>query len=52
MGDLCGKATKIHPWRHKAVRLACDRGVASIYEARLRKQLNGAENERQAAASR
>jgi hypothetical protein len=36
MDDMCGKLTKIHPWQHKAVRLACDRDVAGIYEARLR----------------
>jgi len=42
MGDLCGKLTKIHPWQHKAVRLACDRGAAGIYEAQLRMLLHTA----------
>jgi hypothetical protein len=32
----CGKLAKIPPSQHKAVRLACDRGAAGIYEAHLR----------------
>jgi hypothetical protein len=32
----CGKLAKIPPSQHRVVRLACDRGAASIYEAHLR----------------